>query len=537
MALVQDYNMDGEDDLQASQWYGVREATLFLVDATQKMFEVEPETKLSHIQKFFKLYKQILRQKLAWSMQDWMGVVLFGTEGSDANSTWKNIQSLHELRVVTLDDLQLVRKLIKSGMKDYQSMKSEDGYPLHDALTYAMDIFLKIKTVLTKRRIVLITCHTPKLADDEKHRIRSKAASLKDLDIKLYVIGLGNNWVHDQFYKDLEMLSRKTDIDVYRMTSLVDLVQQIKAPSKNIARLSFQVCDGLEIDLVVRTLGRKRRCLQTKSLSKATNQVLSRSTYFKGEEAYKKDSDSDSEEPDLPFVIPEEVNLETKESIGGMKLRFTQKELHRIKHIHPPAIKIIGVRPIPDDLFRYHIKRKYFVRADYGSTRKDNLLFFGALLNKCATQGRMIVCAFTMRMNTQTNLCYMIPNAELGGFYLSRIAFQGDIGDKSEALLHYDAQNCVTDKQVALWKKAIDRLDVNYHPYMFKSYKLECQIQMVEKYALDKEPGSPPIDIIEQSFLKTYKKTADLVPEFKNMYISKSDGPTKAKRARKNKET
>jgi len=46
-------------------------------------------------------------------MQDWMGVVLFGTEGSDANSAWKNIQILHELRIVTLDDLQLIRKLSK----------------------------------------------------------------------------------------------------------------------------------------------------------------------------------------------------------------------------------------------------------------------------------------------------------------------------------------------------------------------------------------------------------------------------------------
>lgn len=38
---------------------------------------------------------------------------------------------------------------------------------------------------------------------------------------------------------------------------------------------------------------------------------------------------------------------------------------------------------------------------------------------------------------------------------------------------------------------------------------------------------------------KTRKKINDLVPEFKNMYsdIDKSDGPTKAKRARKNKET
>lgn len=141
-------------------------------------------------------------------------------------------------------------------MKSYQSMKSEDAYPLHDALTYAIDIFLKIKTVLTKRRIVLITSHVAKLSDEEKHRIRSTTTSLKDLDIKFYVIGLGKNWIQDQFYKDLEILSRKTDVDVYRMTSLVDLVQQIKAPSKNIARLCLKISDNLELDLVVRTLGR-----------------------------------------------------------------------------------------------------------------------------------------------------------------------------------------------------------------------------------------------------------------------------------------
>lgn len=138
-------------------------------------------------------------------------------------------------------------------------MKSEDIYPLHDALSYAMDIFLKIKTVLTKRRIVLITCHTPKFADDEKQRImRIMKADLKDLDIKFYVIGLAENWkkMPHQFYNDLEMLSRDMDVDAYRTTSLVDLVQQIKAPSKNIARLCFQMCDDLELDLVIRTLGR-----------------------------------------------------------------------------------------------------------------------------------------------------------------------------------------------------------------------------------------------------------------------------------------
>lgn len=75
----------------------------------------------------------------------------------------------------------------------------------------------------------------------------------------------------------------------------------------------------------------------------------------------------------------------------------------------------------------------------------------------------------------------------------------GDIGDKSSVLHLYDTQDSVTDKEVKLWEKTIDQLNINYHPHMFKSYKLECQIQMVERLALDKEPGEPPINIMEQS--------------------------------------
>lgn len=66
-------------------------------------------------------------------------------------------------------------------------------------------------------------------------------------------------------------------------------------------------------------------------------------------------------------------------------------------------------------------------------------------------------------------------------------------------LHHYKTQKKVTNKEVELWKKTIDQLNMSYHPYMFRSYKLECQIQIVEKLALDKKPGPPPNDTIEQS--------------------------------------
>lgn len=57
MALSdQDYDTDNdEDQLQSSQSYGVREATLFLVDASEKMFDKDKDKDLSHIQKFLKV--------------------------------------------------------------------------------------------------------------------------------------------------------------------------------------------------------------------------------------------------------------------------------------------------------------------------------------------------------------------------------------------------------------------------------------------------------------------------------------------------
>lgn len=56
MALsTQDHDIREAEDSQTDQWYGVREATMFVVDATHKMFEVDPDTNLNHIQKFLKV--------------------------------------------------------------------------------------------------------------------------------------------------------------------------------------------------------------------------------------------------------------------------------------------------------------------------------------------------------------------------------------------------------------------------------------------------------------------------------------------------
>lgn len=106
------------------------------------------------------------------------------------------------------------------------------------------------------RRIILFTCqdNPPIIDDNEKHRIRVKATSYSDINVQLSVIGLGENWNHDLFYKDLEMLSGKIEADDYKRTSLKDLVEQVKLPSRNMAKLPWRLGENVTIDVSLRNL-------------------------------------------------------------------------------------------------------------------------------------------------------------------------------------------------------------------------------------------------------------------------------------------
>ena len=90
--------------------------------------------------------------------------------------------------------------------------------------------------------------------DNEKHRIRRQAKNFSNLNLQLFVVGLGENWNHDLFYKDLEMSSRKIDVDDYKRMCLKDLVEQVKVPSKNMAKLPWRLGENVIVDVALRSL-------------------------------------------------------------------------------------------------------------------------------------------------------------------------------------------------------------------------------------------------------------------------------------------
>lgn len=138
----------------------------------------------------------------------------------------------------------------------YRDIASSTAYPLHDVLQHAARTFSAISTPLSMRRVILFTCQdNPPITDDnEKHRIRQQAKSFSDIHLQLIVVGLGENWNHDSFYKDLEISSRKIDVDDYKRMSLKDVVEQVKVPSKNMAKLPWRLGENVIIDVVLRSL-------------------------------------------------------------------------------------------------------------------------------------------------------------------------------------------------------------------------------------------------------------------------------------------
>lgn len=138
----------------------------------------------------------------------------------------------------------------------YRGIASSTAYPLHDVLWYAAQAFSAIQITMPMRRVILFTCRdNPPLTDDnEKYRIRKKVESYSDIGLTLCVVGLGESWNHDLFYKALEILSDKIDTDDYERTSLQDSVKQVKLPSRNMAKLPWRLGGNVIIDVSVRNL-------------------------------------------------------------------------------------------------------------------------------------------------------------------------------------------------------------------------------------------------------------------------------------------
>ncbi|XP_076179600.1 X-ray repair cross-complementing protein 6 isoform X2 [Ptiloglossa arizonensis] len=405
--------------------YGVRDGIFFVIDATPPMFENDPTEEIPYFLQCIRQYEEILKQKLVWNRQDWVGLILFGTEKCDEDSEIKHILTLQKLNPVSVDNLKEMIKIDKGRKWEYyKDIASSAAYPLHDVLWHAARTFSSIDVTMASRRVILFTCQDdPFLTDqNERHRIRIKATNYSDLGLQLSVVGLGENWNHDLFYKDLEILSEKIDRDDYKRISLKDLVEQVKLPSRNMAKIPWRLGENVIIDVLVRNLSVKTQYLKKECMSKETNVPLTSHTYWKTVNNSDNEKGVDDEENEQPLKPVLQSQIQKYQEFGNRRICFTLAEVRSLSTIREPGIDLICIKPIFYHPL-YHFGTPYFVAPDK-SNRKDNKLLFGAFVNKCDLRNLMIICAVTIRKHSSPKLYTMIPNAKNGGFYLYQLPFK-----------------------------------------------------------------------------------------------------------------
>lgn len=135
-------------------------------------------------------------------------------------------------------------------------MSSLTEYPLRDALWHAAQAFSAVKTVVITKRIILFTCEDNPLVDDpaERHRIRTRVSTFKNLDIDFRVIGLKNGFDHNRFYKELEIISSGMSPQTYKPLKLEDLEAEIQFPSRTISNISWMFSNDVVVPVSIFTV-------------------------------------------------------------------------------------------------------------------------------------------------------------------------------------------------------------------------------------------------------------------------------------------
>ncbi|GCC21787.1 hypothetical protein chiPu_0020262 [Chiloscyllium punctatum] len=170
---------DNEEDIR----YAGRDSLIFLIDASEAMFEMNNED-TSAFDMTIQCVHRVYTSKIISSERDLLAVVFFGTQKHKNSVDFKHVYVLHDLdtpgakRVLELDQFE--------GEKGKRSFKDQIGHStdgsLADALWVCSNLFSDVRLKLSHKRIMLFTNNdNPHAKDSSKARMaRTKASDLRE---------------------------------------------------------------------------------------------------------------------------------------------------------------------------------------------------------------------------------------------------------------------------------------------------------------------------------------------------------------------
>lgn len=350
---------------------------------------------------------------------------------------------------------------------------------------------------MTTQQIIFLTSIDNPVPDDpdQAYKIRLAANTFKTLNIKLQIVGFGDNWDYNCFYKEIEELSERSNARRFKKIDLTELEGGIIRQAHVVGNLDLRIGENAKIKVALQNFCAQRKPMKQITITKNTNELLERSNYYIFNDY---DYENDDTEDGIIDLDKYPHDILSSYVCGGKSLLLLAHHTNWLRKSRERGIDLIGFKPKPETLPKYQLAPPLFVRCHCSATDPQTQ-FFATLLKKMNEKNVIAICAVTLKDRMSTRLYALIPYIDYGGFYLHRIPFEEDVRDKvmdiADRFNFKNRRLPVNDDQVNLMKKIIRKLQfVKEHPITVFNPRLQMQREHIEALALELPLDDPPVD-------------------------------------------
>ncbi|XP_067830718.1 X-ray repair cross-complementing protein 6 isoform X2 [Heptranchias perlo] len=471
-----------------------RDSLIFLIDASEAMFEVNSED-LSAFDMTIQCVRSVYTSKIISSHRDLLAVVFFGTEKHKNSVDFKHVYVLHDLdtpgakRVLELDQFQ--------GEKGYKTFKENLGHStdgsLGEALWTCSNLFSDVRLKMSHKRIMLFSNDDdPHAKDSSKARTaRTKASDLRETGIILDLMHLRKPGGFDisLFYRDIVSVAEDEDtaVQVEESARLDDLLRKVRAKDhkkRALARLNLKLGEGLEVSVGVYNLIRSATRPSAVRLYRETNEpVKSKTRWFNGETG--------------SLLLPSDTKK--AQVYGHRQIVLEKDETEELKRFDHPGLVLIGFKPL------FLLKKHHYIRSSQFIYPEESVIsgsttLFSALLTKCLERKVYAVCRYTPRRNTPPRFVALLPQEEQlddqnvqtipPGFHLIYLPYADDIRK-----VNCTGRAVANQDQIEKMKSVVQKLRFIYRPESFENPVIQRHFRNLEALALDLKEPEPMEDL------------------------------------------
>ncbi|XP_054714371.1 X-ray repair cross-complementing protein 6-like [Uloborus diversus] len=504
---------DDENAYDKGFVYG-RDAVIFLIDATWKMFENGEE---SPFNLSLRCARTTLTNKIISNNKDLTAIVFFGTEktkNARNDTDFKHIYVFHDLNEPGAERILETEELMNM---DEQSFSDKFGhsanFSLADAFWVCGILFSNCKHSLAHRRILLFTVNdnphngSPQLQLQAKTKAKDLHESNIDIDLMHIRIP---SCIFDPsvFYKDIILAADdehcKLPDPAEKFDDLLTRVRCRDHRKRPLGNLPFTLGNGIKMAFKMYKLVVPSGKPTPVKLAKENNTEVTALTNL-----YLSDT--------AELLLPSD--LKKFQEYSGKKIYFTDDEAKQVRRFDEPGLLLMGFKPISCLKTHYHLKPSIFLYPDEKAIEGSTRLCF-ALIIQCHKRGYVPICRMIARQNDPPRFVALLPQEENvddhgnqtipPGFHVIFFPFMEDIRS-----LKIESKHNPSEAIVEKSKEIIKKLQFAYHPESFENPVLQKHWRNIEALALNRDAPEEIIDYTLPTKDVIEKRAGRLIDEFK----------------------